>query len=127
MKFMIMFGADSATEERAPACKELDEMKEFMGELSRAGIVVSTEALKPSASGARVRNSGGRMSIKDGPFTEAKEMVAGFVIVRVDSRDEAVELSQRFLRIAGDGSSAEVREVIEAPTEAEAGVLELQL
>jgi len=107
-------------------------MREFIGELAAAGILLSTEALKPSASGARVRFSGGKMAIKDGPFTEAKEMVAGYVIVQVGSKAEAVELSQRFLRIAGDGSSAEVRAVIEAPREddgsdAAAGVLELQL
>ena len=113
MRFMIMFKADGATEAAAPACIALPEMGDFIERLIAEGVVQATEGLKPSDSGARVRYSRGRMTVTDGPFTEAKELVAGFALVELRDRAAAVELAQEFLRIAGEGSQAEVREVIE--------------
>lgn len=113
MRYMIMFKADSATEEAAPACMVLPEMGRFIEQLTNEGVVLATEGLKPSASGARVRFSGGKFSVMDGPFAEAKELVAGFALVNVASREDAVDLAERFLRIAGDGTAAEVREVFD--------------
>ncbi|HEX8693546.1 MAG TPA: YciI family protein [Longimicrobium sp.] len=116
MRYMIMFKADRDTEDAAPACMVLPEMQRFIGELRRDGVLVATEGLKPSHTGAaRVRFSGGRVSVVDGPFTEAKELVAGFVLVEVPSKEDAVALAGRFLRIAGDGTASEVREVFDAP------------
>jgi hypothetical protein len=113
MRFMIMFKADADTEEAAPACMALPEMQQFLGELRRDGVLIGTEGLKPTAqNAARVRRSGGKVSIVDGPFAEAKELVAGFVLVEVPSRDAALRLTHRFLEIAGD-ASAELREVFE--------------
>ena len=112
---MIMFKADSDTEAAAPACIQLPEMGRFIEELTRDGVVLATEGLKPSTTGAsRIRNAGGRMMVTDGPFPEAKEMVAGFALVEVDDHPAAVELAQRFLDIAGDGNAAEVRELFDA-------------
>ena len=113
MRYIIMFKADSATEEAAPACMVLPEMERFIEEQRSRGVVLATEGLKPSASGARVRFTGGKAAVTDGPFAEAKELVAGFVLVEVPSKEEAVELAERVLRIAGDGTAAEVREVFE--------------
>jgi hypothetical protein len=119
MRYMIMFKADSDTEAAAPACFVLPEMQRFIGELTDAGVVVATEGLHPSERGARIRRSGGKVSVMDGPFTEAKELVAGFVLVEVPSKAAAMELTERFLEIAGD-ASAEVREVIPHPGESPA-------
>jgi hypothetical protein len=114
MRYMIMFKADKDAEDAGPACFLNPDMGRFIGELRDEGVLVHTEGLKPSYEmGARVRRSGGKVTITDGPFAEAKELVAGFVLVEVPSREAAVELAQRFLEIAGD-AAAEVREVIPA-------------
>ncbi|WP_433926479.1 YciI family protein [Sorangium cellulosum] len=115
MRFMIMFKADSNTEAAAPACMAIPEMGQLIEELKNDGVLIATEGLKPSASGARLRYSAGKVSVIDGPFAEAKELVAGFVLVDVASRQAAVALGERFLRVAGDGTAAEVREVFDAP------------
>jgi hypothetical protein len=114
MRYMIMFKADKDTEDTGPACFLNPDMGRFIGELREQGVLVHTEGLKPSYEmGARVRRSAGKVTITDGPFAEAKELVAGFVLVEVPSREAAVELAGRFLEIAGD-AAAEVREVIPA-------------
>ena len=118
MRFMIMFKADADTEAAAPACFALPEMGRFIEELRDQGVLLGTEGLKPSATNAaRVRRTGGRFTVVDGPFAEAKELVAGFVLVELPSKREAVELAERFLTVAGEGS-AEVREVFESRHEA---------
>ena len=114
MRFMIMFKADGDTEADAPACIAIPEMQRFIGELTDAGVVLATEGLQPSERGARLRRSDGKVAVMDGPFTEAKELVAGFVLVEVPSKEAAVELAERFLEIAGE-AAAEVREVIPHP------------
>ena len=87
-------------------------MAKLIGELKQSGVLLSTEGLLPSESGARVRSSGGRLTVTDGPFAEAKELIAGVALVRVTSKAEAVELAKRFLTIAGGGES-DVLQVIE--------------
>ena len=115
MRFMIMFKADADTEAAAPACIALPEMGRFIEELRADGVLLGTEGLKPSAyNGARLQRSAGKITVTDGPFAEAKELVAGFVLVEVPSRDAAVELAERFLEVAGEGS-AEVREAFDSP------------
>lgn len=115
MRYMIMFKADADTEAAAPACMVLPEMGRFIEALRDEGVLLSTEGLKPSNAGARVRYSGGKVTVLDGPFAEAKELVAGFVLVEVPSRAAALELAERFLRIAGDNTAAEVREAFDGP------------
>jgi hypothetical protein len=115
MRYMIMFKADADTEAAAPACMVLPEMGRFIEELRSEGVLISTEGLKPSSAGARVRYSGGKVTVLDGPFAEAKELIAGFVLVEVPSRAAALELAEQFLRIAGDNTAAEVREAFDGP------------
>ena len=115
MRYMIMFKTNNDVEDAGPACFLMPEMGRFIGELRDQGVLVATEGLKPSYEmGARLRRSGGKVTITDGPFAEAKELVAGFVLVEVPSREAAVELAGQFLAIAGE-AAAEVREVIGAP------------
>ena len=108
MRFMLMFKSDKPVEHGTSPCKrELPEMGKLMKELTDAGVIVATEGLMPSDYGARVKygGAGGRMTVTDGPFAEAKEIVAGFAVVDVASKAEAVELAKRFLSIAGEGES----------------------
>jgi hypothetical protein len=115
MRFLMTFKSDERPRPGVSACKQyLPEMARLMEELTRAGVVLATEGLLPSASGARVAYSGGNIAVTDGPFAEAKEVVAGFALVRVGSKAEAVELAGRFLTIAGEGA-CEILEVFEAP------------
>jgi hypothetical protein len=116
MRFMLTFKTDEAPQPGLSACKEhLPEMAKLMGELTAAGVVQKSEALLPSDTGARAVYAAGKVTVTDGPFAEAKEVVAGFCIVNVKSKSEAVALAGRFLTIAGDGR-CEILEVFERPT-----------
>jgi hypothetical protein len=90
------------------------EMGKFIEEMAKAGVLLFTDGLLPSSRGARVRQSAGKVTVTDGPFTETKELIAGFAIVRAKSKAGAIELAKRFLRIAGDGES-EIREMYDEP------------
>jgi len=115
MRYMMMFKSDKPPEPGVSPCKQqLPEMAKLMGQLKKSGVLVATEGLMPSDTGARLRLSDGKLTVRDGPFAEAKELVAGFAIVNVKSKAEAVELAKRFLTIAGGGES-DVLEVMEVP------------
>jgi hypothetical protein len=90
------------------------EMGKLIEEGMRAGWLVSTEGCLPSALGARVRKDQGKLSVTDGPFTEAKELVGGFAILRAKSKQEAIELAKDFLKHVGDGE-CEIRQLYEEP------------
>lgn len=113
MRFMLMFKGDKPPEPGDVACRQnLPEMKKLMGELKGKGIVISAEGLEGPEKGARVRLTGGKYSFVDGPFAEAKELIAGVCVVEVGSKQEAMDLARRFLEIAGGGES-EIRQVTE--------------
>jgi len=88
-------------------------MGKLVEDAMNAGTLIATEGCLPSAVGARVRLSGGKVSVTDGPFTEAKEVVGGFAILKANSREEAVEMVKDFLKVAGDGE-CELRQLYEA-------------
>jgi hypothetical protein len=90
------------------------EMGRLIEEMQGSGTLIATEGCLPSALGARVRLSGGDLSVTDGPFTESKELIAGFALLRADSKEEAIELTRRFLKVAGDGE-CEIRQVYDGP------------
>ncbi len=117
MRFMIMFRNDSDSEVDVPPCLDLAEMGRFIQELQAAGVLLGYEGLKPSAAGARVRLTGGKRTVIDGPFAEAKELIAGFSLVELPTLQDAVDLAEQFLRIAGQGT-AEVREAFYPPSSA---------
>jgi hypothetical protein len=91
----------------------MSKMGKLIEEGMKAGWLVGTEGCLPSALGARVRLSNSKLTVTDGPFTEAKELVGGFAILRVDSKEEAIELAKKFLPVAGDGE-CELRQIYEA-------------
>jgi hypothetical protein len=88
-------------------------MGKLIEEGMKAGWLLGTEGCLPSALGARVRRSGDKLTVTDGPFSEAKEVVGGFAILKADSKEEAIELARIFLKIAGDGE-CELRQIYEA-------------
>lgn len=113
MRFMIIRRADADTEAGRPASPELVEaMTRYHQELAEAGVLLDGAGLHPSSSGAVVEFEGGRTSVIDGPFAEAKELVAGYTIVRADSLDEVVELVKRWPTLDGGGNvEIEIRQI----------------
>ena len=125
MRFMIIVKASEDSEAGVmPEEKLLAAMQKYHEELADSGVLVDGSGLKPSSKGWRIRYSGDQRSFVDGPFAETKELVAGYTIIDVKSRDEAIELTRRFPNPAGDGKAGEieVREFFEledfAPSEA---------
>ncbi len=96
MRFMMIIKANEASEAGVmPSEKNLAEMAEYNEELARAGVLLDGAGLQPSAKGARVRFSGGKRTVVDGPFSETKELIAGYWLIQVKSRDEAIEWAKR--------------------------------
>jgi hypothetical protein len=96
------------------SAENMAAMGKLIDEMSKAGILLATEGCQPSSKGARVRISGGKFSVTDGPFTETKEVIGGFALFQVKSKEEAIEWTKRFLQLAGDGES-EIRQIYETP------------
>mgnify|MGYP001369289943 CR=1 FL=1 len=115
MRFMIMVKADKNSEAGdLPDEKLLTEMGKFNEELVKAGVLLAAEGLQPSSKGARVRFSGSKRTVIDGPFTEAKELVAGFWLIQVKSKEEAIEWVKRCPNPMEGESEIEIRQVFEA-------------
>jgi hypothetical protein len=115
MRFMVMVKADKNTEAGVmPSEQLLAEMGKFNEEMVKAGIMLAGEGLHPSAKGARIRFSGDKRTVIDGPFAETKELVAGFWIIQVKSLAEAIEWMKRCPNPTGDESELEIRQVFEA-------------
>jgi len=113
MRFMIVYQpADVRKAEcgEPPAPEEMERMGRFIGEKASAGTLIAADGLLPSALGARVRQAGGKVGVTDGPFTEAKELIAGFAIIEAPSKAAAVQEAKDFLAVAGDGV-CEVRQM----------------
>jgi hypothetical protein len=112
---MIMIKADRNTEAGVlPDEKLLTEMGQFNEQLVKAGIMLAGEGLHPSSKGARVKFSGEKRMVTDGPFTETKELIAGFWLWRVKSKEEAIEWVKRCPNPTGVEGEIEIRQVFEA-------------
>jgi hypothetical protein len=115
MKFVILVKATKDSEAGVmPSEKLLAEMAKFNEELVKAGVMLAGEGLHPSSKGARVRFSGAKRSVIDGPFAETKELVAGFWIWQVKSKEEAIEWVKRCPNPMPGESEIEIRQVFEA-------------
>jgi len=113
MRFMVIVKADKNSEAGIlPDQKILTEMGKFNEELAKAGVLLAAEGLQASSKGARVRFSGSKRTVIDGPFTEAKELVAGFWLWQVKSKEEAIEWLKR--APFDGGTEVEIRQVFEA-------------
>jgi hypothetical protein len=113
VRFMIIRKADADTEAGVQASEELiDAMARYNEELVRAGIMLDGAGLLPSSHGAVVEFSGGRTKVLDGPYAEAKELIAGYTMVRADSLQEVIELVKRWPKLDGGGNvEIEIRQV----------------
>jgi hypothetical protein len=98
-----------------PTPERMEEMGRLIEELVNEGKLLQTDGLLGTSKGARVRLDNGKFTVTDGPFTESKELIAGYAILNVASLQEAIELAQRFLKVAGDGES-EIRQMHDAPS-----------
>ena len=118
MKFLSLY----KSQERGvpPTQEEMERMGKLVEEGMKAGWLVATEGCLPSALGARVRSTNGKVSVTDGPFTESKEVVGGFAILRANSTQEAIQLAKDFLQVVGEGE-CELRQIYEAGQDTSAG------
>jgi hypothetical protein len=116
MRFMVIVKATKNSEAGALPTKELlAEMGAFNEELSKAGVMLAGEGLQPSSKGVRVKFSGSKRTVVDGPFPETKELVAGFWIWKVKSKQEAIEWVKRCPHpMPGEDAEIEIRQVFEA-------------
>jgi hypothetical protein len=115
MRFMVIVKATPESEKQGalPDPQLMAEMGKYNEELIKAGIVLAMDGLHPSSKGARVKFSGKSRTVVDGPFTESKELVAGFWLWRVKSLEEAVEWAKRCPNPSGGDSEIEIRQVFE--------------
>src|SRR5687768_10185448 len=111
MRFMMIVKADPKTEAGAmPTEQELADMAKFNEQLINAGVMLAGDGLHPSSKGAKVRFDGSKRTVIDGPFTEAKELIAGFWLLQVKSKEEALEWAKRVPFTEGE---VELRQVFE--------------
>ncbi|MGE5101679.1 MAG: YciI family protein [Deltaproteobacteria bacterium] len=115
MRFIVMVKATAESEAGVlPSQQLLTEMGKFNEELVKAGVMLEGEGLQPSSKGARVKFSGSKRTVIDGPFAETKELVAGFWIWQVRSKEEAIEWAKRCPNPTGTEGELEIRQIFEA-------------
>ena len=115
MRFMVLVKATKESEAGVmPSAELLSEMGRYNEELIRAGVMLAGEGLHPSSKGARVRFKGKERTVIDGPFTETKELVAGFWLIQARSKEEAIEWVKRCPNPMPGESEIEIRQVFEA-------------
>src|SRR3954447_6167042 len=116
MRFMVIVKASKESEAGVLPSKDLlEKMGKFNEELVKAGVMLAGEGLHPSSEGARVKFSGNKRTVTDGPFTETKELIAGFWLIQVKSKEEAIEWVKRAPNpMPNTESEIEIRQVFEA-------------
>ena len=117
MKFLSLY--KNVERPTPPSPAEMERMGKLVEAGMKAGWLVATEGCMPTAVGARVRISGGSVTVTDGPFTESKEVVGGFAILRANSKEEAIQLVRNFLGVVGEGE-CELRQIYEMPEHSKA-------
>jgi len=109
MRFMIMVRANRDSEaDVMPEENLIAAMATYHEELAKAGALLDASGLQPISKGWRIKYSGGKRKVIDGPFTESKEMIAGYTIIQVKSREEAIEWTRRFPAPFGEGKESEI-------------------
>jgi hypothetical protein len=114
MRFMVMVMATKESEAGVPPTpEEFAAMQKYNAELAKAGVLLAAEGLAATSKGARVKFSGDKRTVIDGPFAETKELVAGFSIIQVKSREEAIEWVKRAPNVSPDGKAeVEIRKLM---------------
>lgn len=113
MRYMMLY---QPGRERSgpPSQQELADMGRLIDEMTKAGVLLATAGLEHSSTGVRIRKTGTKVTVTDGPFTKSKDLIAGFAIVEARSKQHAIELTRRFLDVVGEGQT-EVRPMQGAP------------
>ena len=115
MRFLVMVKANADSEAgKMPSTELLTAMGKYNEELVKAGVMLAGEGLQPSSKGARIKFSGSKRSVIDGPFAETKELIAGFWLWQCRSREEAIEWAKRCPNPTGEDGELEIRQVFEA-------------
>lgn len=110
MRFLSIYKA--VEKNTPPTPQEMATMQKLIDEYTKSGALLATEGCLPTAFGARVRRDNGHVTVKDGPFTESKEVVGGFAMLQANSKEEAIELTKRFLEVVGEGE-CEIRQIFD--------------
>jgi len=97
-----------------PSERVIAAVGQLIEEMAKAGVLIATDGLQPSSKGARVRISSGKFTVTDGPFAETKELIGGYAILNAKSKEEAIELTKRFLSVMGEGE-CEIRLMQDVP------------
>jgi hypothetical protein len=127
MRFMILLKADKTTEAGVlPSQDLLAAMGKYNEELAKAGVLLAGEGLQPSSKGARVKFQGAKRTVIDGPFSETKELIAGFWLLQVKSKEEAIDWVKRCPNPLEGEAEIEIRQVFEAEDFGEAFTPELR-
>jgi hypothetical protein len=106
MRYMMLVRSDERKNQGPPDPKLMEAIGKLTEDMNRAGIVVATGGLLPSAAGAKVRLSRGKITVTDGPFSEAKELIGGYAILKAESKAGAIELARRFMQAHADALGA---------------------
>jgi hypothetical protein len=112
MKFLCLYkpGTPEPATDQPPTADEMASMGKLIDEMAKAGVLLATEGCAISSKGARVDIDGGKFTVTDGPFPETKELIAGFAMIQVKTKAEAIEWGKRFLAVVGVGQS-EIRQI----------------
>jgi hypothetical protein len=100
MKFLATY---ASSQKAPPTPEQMAALGKFAEEMTKAGVLLMTGGLQRPTKGTQLRFSGGKFSVVDGPFPETKELIDGFALLEAPSKDEALKVTERFMRIAGDG------------------------
>ncbi|AKH82874.1 transcriptional regulator [Streptomyces sp. CNQ-509] len=117
MRYMMLIEPDleNSPADGMPSQEVMDEMGKLLEEMTKSGVLLDTAGLKPNEEAVRVVSDHGKISVVDGPFTESKELVGGYLIAQVKSKEEAMEWANRFLKAHGEEwtITVELREIME--------------
>jgi hypothetical protein len=105
MRFMMFMIPNISEQDWMPRAEAVAEMSRYNDKLTKAGVLLSLDGLHPTSKGARVTGAGGKVTVTDGPFTEAKEIIGGYWLIEVSSKEEAVEWAKRCPAIQGPAST----------------------
>lgn len=114
MRFLCIYKPGTPETDTPPTAEEQQTMGQLIGDMAKAGVLLAVEGCLPSSFGARVRIESGDYSVTDGPFPETKELIAGFCMLQVKTKAEAIEWTKRFLSLVKHGTS-EVRQLHDMP------------
>jgi DNA-binding CsgD family transcriptional regulator len=114
MRFALLYRSGKRETNEPPSPQEMQAVGKLVQEMANAGVLLGTEGFEPSEKGARIRINAGTFTVNDGPFTDGNSLIDGYAVVKVNSKAEAIEWSQRFLTAVGQGES-EIRQLREMP------------